>query len=244
MNEGDSDEMECEYCGGRGTVDKSMHKDSIPSIQDVDDNYKGKVRGIHNNKVYNSVEDYNLSSDDNPTKKSQIQKDINRYKVSRDMIYGAEQWRVNDTKTGEVMYSSSSKQDADEVCKEMNANTMKGIIESTGKQLDQAASKSEDKEDLVSRMKAIQLKRQGAIISEREKSMNKTFKSAWESLKKARTIGSQYKSEVRRLIAEAHKKDIINYNQVFDYVLDKISPEALDTWEMAYQEIEQMCHES
>jgi hypothetical protein len=72
--------------------------------------------------------------------------------------------------------------------------------------------------------------------------VNKAYVKKEES-NKARTIGAHWKSEVRKLVAQANKQGIDNNNQVFEYVKDKLSDEAFDTWEMAYQEIENLSHE-
>jgi len=74
---------------------------------------------------------------------------------------------------------------------------MKGAIEQTGKVLDQIADKAEEVTDteekcgLVGKIKAIQLKRQQAIINAREKSMTKSFKKAWAELTKDLTTDAR-----------------------------------------------------
>ena len=66
----------------------------------------------------------------------------------------------------------------------------KGIIEQTSKKLESLKEKAEDAvteketQNIVNSIKAVQLKRQSAIINEREKSMSKTFKDSWKGLNK------------------------------------------------------------
>lgn len=61
----------------------------------------------------------------------------------------------------------------------------KGTIEQTGKALEDIKDEAEDadtkkeKHSLIENIKSIQLKRQRAIISEREKETNKSFKEVW-----------------------------------------------------------------
>lgn len=76
---------------------------------------------------------------------------------------------------------------------EMVTKTVKGVVEQTGKKLDEEAEKAKDadtKEEVksvVDSIKAVQIKRQTATIQAREKAMGKnksSFKDAWNGLKK------------------------------------------------------------
>lgn len=66
--------------------------------------------------------------------------------------------------------------------------TSKGAIETTGKKLEQEAEKAEDaetkkeKNEIVDRIKNIQIKRQKAVLAERESETNKSFKTLWKKI--------------------------------------------------------------
>lgn len=58
----------------------------------------------------------------------------------------------------------------------------------------------------------------------------------------ARTIGRKYKNELARLVVKAENEGM-RPPQIFDYVVNNISPAAFDTWESAYSEIERLTHD-
>ena len=54
----------------------------------------------------------------------------------------------------------------------------------------------------------------------------------------ARTIGRKYKNQIERLVAEYDKTN--SPQAVFNFVKDRLSVEAFETWEGAYDEIRRL----
>lgn len=87
------------------------------------------------------------------------------------------------SEAGQVPNSLLAEQD-------LECETCKGAVEQTGKELDkmpekaQEADTKKEKNQIIGRIKNIQLKRQEAVLEQREKNMSKSFKEFWKEMKK------------------------------------------------------------
>ncbi len=60
----------------------------------------------------------------------------------------------------------------------------------------------------------------------------------------ARTIGVKYKNQVKRIVKQAQDEGLENATLIAEHVVEQMPAEAFDTWEGAYNEIEQLAFDT
>jgi predicted AAA+ superfamily ATPase/ribosomal protein L37AE/L43A len=87
------------------------------------------------------------------------------------------------------------------------------------------------------------MKSESEPVGTGDKSSDSPISMTQSSLVKeeARTIGPEWKKEVKRLVYEANASGIDNNDEVFEYVKEKLPLEVFDTWESAHDEIDNLC---